>query len=249
MIKLVLLRHGQTTYNKESRFTGWTDVPLTNRGIMEAKKAGKILKEKGFTFDVVFTSILKRAIDTTNILLNEMGLNHIPIHQSWRLNERHYGALQGLNKAEMAAKYGEDRVLKWRRSYEIRPPALNKKDKRWSGNDSKYKDMDKKYIPLTESLKDTVKRVVPYWNKEIKPALKKEKKVLVSASGNSLRALVKHLDKMSNDEILSFTIPYGFPIVYELDENLKPLKRYFLGDPKEIKKVIDEIQNQGKSKK
>ena len=249
MIKLVLLRHGQTTYNKESRFTGWTDVPLTNRGIREAKKAGKILKENGFTFDVVFTSVLERAIGTTNIVLNEMGLKHILIYQSWRLNERHYGALQGLNKEEMAAKFGEEQVLKWRRSYDVRPPALKKSDKRWSGHDPKYKYIDKKYIPLTESLKDTVKRVLPYWNKEVVPALKKGKRVLVSASHNSLRALVKYLDNMPSDEILSFTIPYGFPIVYELDERLMPLKRYFLGDPKEIKKVIEEIQNQGKAKK
>lgn len=248
MIKLVLLRHGQTTYNRDRRFTGWTDVPLTARGKREAKKAGKILKENGFSFDVVFTSVLKRAIDTTNIALKQMNLK-IPVYKSWRLNERHYGALQGLNKTEMAAKHGEEQVLKWRRSYDVRPPALKKNDERWSGNDTKYKDLNKKNIPLTESLKDTVERVVPYWKNEIVPALKKGKKVLVSASGNSLRALVKYLDNMSNDEILKFTIPYGVPIVYELDDNLKPLKRYFLGNQKEIKKIIEEIEGQGKAKK
>ena len=248
MIKLVLLRHGESTWNRENRFTGWTDVPLTEKGVDEAKKVGQILKKEGYTFDMAYTNLLKRCIMTLSIVLGEMNLK-IPVHKSWRLNERHYGALQGLNKEEMAAKFGEKQVLKWRRSYDIRPPALKKSDKRWSGNDPKYKGIDKKYIPLTESLKDTVKRVVPYWNKEIKPELKKGKRVLVSASHNSLRALVKHLDNMSNDEILSFTIPYGFPIVYELDESLRPLKRYFLGDPKEIKKVINEIQNQGKSKK
>lgn len=248
MIKLVLLRHGQSTWNKENRFTGWTDVPLTNRGKREAKKAGKILKEKGFTFDVAFTSVLKRAIDTTNIALKEMKLK-IPVHKAWQLNERHYGALQGLNKEEMAAKFGEEQVLKWRRSYDVRPPALKKNDKRWSGNDLKYKGMDKKEIPLTESLKDTVERVIPCWKNEIVPEIRKGNRVLVSASGNSLRALVKYLDKMSEDEILKFTIPYGVPIVYELDKNLKPLKRHFLGNPKEIKKIIDEIEGQGKAKK
>ena len=247
MIKLVLLRHGESTWNKENRFTGWTDVPLTEKGIEEAKKAGKVLKEEGFVFDIVFTSVLKRATDTTDIVLKEMGLK-IPIENSWRLNERHYGALQGLNKEEMAAKFGEEQVLKWRRSYDIRPPALEKTDKRWSGHDTKYKDLDEKDIPLTESLKDTVKRVIPYWNDKIVPALKQDKRVLVSASGNSLRALVKYLDNVPDDEIVGFNIPTGIPLVYELDNNLESIKHYFLGDPEDIEKAIKAVEAQGKAK-
>ena len=247
MIKLVLLRHGESTWNKENRFTGWTDVPLTEKGIEEAKKAGMVLKEERFTFDVVFTSVLKRATDTTDIVLKEMSLK-TPVENSWRLNERHYGALQGLNKAEMAAKYGEEQVLKWRRSYDIRPPALEKTDKRWSGHDTKYKDLDEKDIPLTESLKDTVKRVIPYWNDKIVPALKQDKRVLVSASGNSLRALVKYLDNVPDDEIVGFNIPTGIPLVYELDNNLESIKHYFLGDPEDIEKAIKAVEAQGKAK-
>ena len=249
MIKLVLLRHGESTWNRENRFTGWTDVPLTELGIEEAKKAGKTLKEKGFTFDVVFTSVLKRATDTTDIVLKEMDLSDIKVLKSWRLNERHYGALQGLNKAEMAAKYGEEQVLKWRRSYDIRPPALKKSDERWPGHDSKYTGLEGKYLPLTESLKDTVNRVIPYWEGEIVSMLKKGKMVLVSASGNSLRALVKRIDKVSGNEIVNFNIPTGIPIVYELDESLKPIKHYFLGDPKEIEAKIQAVAEQGKAKK
>ena len=249
MLKLILLRHGQTTWNRDNRFTGWTDVPLTKRGINEAKKAGRVLKEKGFNFDVVFTSVLKRAIDTTNIVLDEMKLKNIPVHKSWLLNERHYGALQGLNKAEMAAKFGEEQVLKWRRSYDIRPPALGKKDKRWPGNDSKYKSIEKKFLPLTESLKDTVKRVAPYWKEKIIPLLKNKKRILVSASGNSLRALVKYMDNVPDDEIVSFNIPTGIPLVYEFDDDLKPIKHYFLGNQKEIEKKIMEVVAQGKARK
>ena len=249
MIKLVLLRHGQSTWNRESRFTGWTDVPLTERGAEEAKRAGKILKENGFEFDIAFTSVLQRTIDTANIVLTEMGIKKTELIQSWRLNERHYGALQGLNKAEMAAKYGEEQVHKWRRSYDIKPPELTKNDSRWPGNDAKYNNVDKKDIPLSESLKDTVERVLPYWKMEIAPSLKKGKKVLISASHNSLRALVKYLDSISDDKIISFTIPYGYPLVYELDDNLLPIKHYFLGNPAEIKKAIEEIENQGKAKK
>ncbi len=249
MIKIVLLRHGQSTWNRENRFTGWTDVPLTEQGVKEAGKAGKILKEKNFTFDVVFTSLHKRAIDTTKIVLKQMKLKNINVIKSWRLNERHYGALQGLNKAEMAAKYGEEQVHIWRRSYDIRPPALAKKDKRWSGYDSKYKNIDKKYLPLTESLKDTIKRVIPHWKEEIVPALKKGKKVLVSASGNSLRALVKYIDDIPDYEIISFNIPTGIPLVYELDDKLKPIRHYFLGNPKEIEKAIKAVEQQGKAKK
>ena len=248
MIKLVLLRHGESTWNRENRFTGWTDVPLTELGVEEAKKAGRVLKEKRFTFDIVFTSVLKRATDTTDIMLREMGLK-VPVEYAWRLNERHYGALQGLNKAEMAAKYGEEQVLKWRRSYDIRPPALEKSDKRWDGHDPRYKELDEKDIPLTESLKDTVQRVAPYWNEEIVPALKQGKKILVSASGNSLRALVKYIDNVPDDEIVGFNIPTGIPLIYELDNSLKPIKHYFLGDPKEIEAKIKAVAEQGKAKK
>ena len=248
MIKLVLLRHGESTWNRENRFTGWTDVPLTEKGIKEAKKAGRVLKENGFNFDIIFTSVLKRATDTTDIVIKEMGLK-ATVKNSWRLNERHYGALQGLNKAEMAAKYGEVQVLKWRRSYDIRPPSLKKDDKRYTGNDSKYKNLDKKFLPLTESLKDCVARVKPFWKQEIMPHIKKGKKVLVSASGNSLRAFVKMLDRISNDDIVSFNIPTGIPLVYELDDNLKTIKHYFLGDQKEIEAKIRAVAAQGKAKK
>jgi len=249
MIKLVLLRHGQSTWNKENRFTGWTDVPLTEQGVEEAKKAGKVLKERGFNFDVAFTNVLKRAIDTTDIVLDEMNLRDVIVYKAWQLNERHYGALQGLNKAEMAAKYGEEQVLKWRRSYDIRPPALKKNDKRWPGYDQKYRKINKKYLPLTESLKDTVKRVTPCWKKDIMPILKMGKKVLVSASGNSLRALVKIIDKIPDDKIVSFNIPTGIPLVYELDGKLKPIRHYFLGDPVEIEKALKVVEQQGKAKK
>ncbi|MBI4452350.1 2,3-diphosphoglycerate-dependent phosphoglycerate mutase [Candidatus Woesearchaeota archaeon] len=248
MIKLVLLRHGQSTWNKENRFTGWTDVPLTELGIKEAKKAGKVLKENRFAFDMTFTNLHKRAIDTTNIVLKEIGLK-IPVYKAWQLNERHYGALQGLNKSEMAAKYGEEQVHKWRRSYDVRLPALDKKDKRWPGNDPLYKNVDKKFLPLAESLKDTVKRVAPYWKKEILPELKKGKKVLVSASGNSLRALVKIIDNVSDDKIVSVNIPTGIPLVYELDDNLKPIRHYFLGNPEDIRKAIQVVERQGKAKR
>ena len=248
MIKLVLLRHGQSTWNKENRFTGWTDVPLTELGKKEAKKAAKVLSENSFKFDVVFTSVLKRAVDTTDIVIKEMKLK-VPVHKSWRLNERHYGALQGLNKAEMAAKYGEGQVLKWRRSYDIPPPALKKSDKRWTGNDPLYRGLDEKELPLRESLKDTVKRVIPYWQKEIVPALKQGKKVLVSASGNSLRALVKYLGNMPDDKIVEFNIPTGIPLVYELDDKLKPVKRYFLASGKELEAAMNAIKAQGKAKK
>lgn len=246
MIKLVLLRHGESTWNKQNRFTGWTNVPLTKKGREEARKAAKILKKEGYVFDIVFTNMLKRAIDTTKIVLKEMKLK-IPVKKSWRLNERHYGALQGLNKSEIAKRFGEKQVLLWRRSYAIRPPTLKKDDKRHPIHDKLYKNLDKKYLPSTESLKDTVKRAIPYWNKEILTELKKEKKILISASGNSLRALVKYIDKVSEKEIVHFNIPTGVPLVYELDKNLKPIKHYFLGDPKEIKKKMKAVAKQGKS--
>lgn len=249
MIKLVLLRHGQSTWNRENRFTGWTDVPLTGQGVKEAKDAAKIMKENGYDFDVIFTSVLERATRTTDIVVKEMGLGNVKVGKSWRLNERHYGALQGLNKAEMAAKYGEGQVLKWRRSYGIMPPALGIKDKRHPIHDKLYKNLYKKYLPSAESLMDCVKRVKPYWNEEIIPQLKKGKKVLVSASGNSLRALVKIIDKISDREIVSFNIPTGVPLVYELGKNLEPIKHYFLGNPEEIKRRIKEVAAQGKAKR
>ena len=248
MIKIVLLRHGESTWNRENKFTGWTDVPLTEKGIEEAEESGQILKKEGYTFDVVFTNVLKRATETTKIVLKEMDLTQILVYESWRLNERHYGALQGLNKSEMTKKFGEEQVLKWRRSYDIRPPALTKGDKRYSGNDPKYKDLDEEDIPLTESLKDTVVRVLPYWEDDIISELKTGKKVLISASGNSLRALVKIIDNISNKEIVHFNIPTGVPLVYELDKNFKAVKHYFLGDPKEIEKKINAVAAQGKAK-
>ena len=249
MIKLVLLRGVPSTWRGENRFTGWTDVPLTEQGIEEAKEAGRTLKKEGYTFDIIFTSVLKRAIDTTDIVIEEMNLKHVLVEKTWRLNERHYGALQGLNKAEMAAKYGEEQVLKWRRSYDIRPPALEKTDKRWPGNDSLYKDLDEKDLPLTQSLKDTVDRCIPYWKKEIVPVLNDGKKLLVSASGNSLRALVKYIDNVPDKEIVEFNIPTGVPLVYELDDNLKPIKHYFLGNQEEIERKIREVAAQGRAKK
>jgi 2,3-bisphosphoglycerate-dependent phosphoglycerate mutase len=248
MIKLVLIRHGESTWNKVNKFTGWTDVPLSEKGRKEAKKAGKILGKKGYKFDIAFDSFLKRSHQTRKIVLKEMGLEKIPVKKSWRLNERHYGALQGLNKAETARKYGEKQVYIWRRSYSIRPPALAEDDPRYPGKDPKYKGLPKKDLPLTECLKDTVKRVLPYWKKEIVPELKKEKKVVIFAHGNSLRALVKYLDKIPDKDIPHLNIPTGIPLVYELDKDLKPIKHYYLGDPEEIKKAIGAVEKQGKAK-
>ena len=249
MLKIVLLRHGESTWNKENRFTGWVDVDLSEKGVEEAKKAGHILKKEGYTFDVAYTNFLKRCTRTLSIVLDEMGLAKIPVYTSWRLNERHYGALQGLNKAEMAAKFGEGQVLKWRRSYDIRPPALKKTDAMWPGNNPKYRELNKKDIPLAECLKDVVARVLPYWKKEIAPTLKSGKRVLVVASGNSSRAIVKYLDKISNDEIVNLNIPTGIPLVYELNENLKPVRHYYLGNPKEIEAKIQAVAAQGKARK
>lgn len=248
MIKLVLLRHGESTYNKQNRFSGWTDVPLTSKGRQQAREAGRTLKKAGFRFDVVFTSFQKKATKTTSIVLNEMRLK-IPVCKSWMLNERHYGALQGLNKAEMSKKYGEEQVHLWRRSYDIRPPALKKTDRRYPGNQKKYMGISKSKLPLTESLKDTVGRLMPYWKKEIVPKLKGGKKVLISAHGNTLRALVKYLDKIPNSKITSFNIPTGTPLVYELNNNLKPIRHYFLGDKKKIEKEIKRVAEQAKVKK
>lgn len=248
MRKVVLLRHGESAWNKENRFTGWTDVDLSEKGIKEACDAGEILKKGGYTFDVAFNSVLKRAVRTLWTVLDKMDLMWIPVYRSWRLNERHYGALQGLNKAETAKKYGEEQVLIWRRSYDIRPPALEKSDRRYPGFDPRYKDLSKYELPLTECLKDTVKRFLPYWFDTIAPAVKSGKKVLISAHGNSLRALVKHLDGISDGEILKLNIPTGIPLVYELDDNLKPIKHYYLGDPDAVAKAMQSVANQGKAK-
>jgi len=248
MYKIVLIRHGESIWNKENRFTGWTDVDLSERGVAEAHEAGKLLKKEGFDFDLVFTSVLIRAIRTMDIVLEEMGLKNLPIKKSWRLNERHYGALQGLNKAETAEKYGEDQVKSWRRSYDVQPPALTKDDERYPGKDLVYKDLSEEELPLTECLKDTVERFVPYWQNEIAPEVKSGKKVLIVAHGNSLRALVKYLDNVSDQEITELNIPTGIPLVYELDENLKPIKHYYLGDQAKLAAAQLAVANQGKSK-
>jgi 2,3-bisphosphoglycerate-dependent phosphoglycerate mutase len=248
MYKLVLLRHGESVWNRENRFTGWTDVDLSEKGLTEARKAGKILREEGFVFDKAYTSVLKRAIRTLWITLDDMDLMWIPVSRSWRLNERHYGALQGLNKSETAAKYGEEQVFIWRRSYEIPPPPLEEGDERNPKNDPRYSDLKVEEYPLTECLKDTVERFLPYWNDEIAPAIRSGKRVLIAAHGNSLRALVKHLDNISDDEISQLNIPTGVPLVYELDEDLKPIRHYYIGDQVEIEAAIKSVKSQGKSK-
>ena len=248
MKKLVLLRHGESSWNKENRFTGWTDVDLSKKGVQEARQAGVELKRKGFVFDLAYTSVLKRAIRTLWLALDEMDLMWIPVYNSWRLNERHYGALQGLNKFETALKYGEEQVLIWRRSYDIAPLALKKSDPRYPGHEARYKDLKPKELPLTECLKDTVARFLPFWRKTIVPAVKSNKRVLIAAHGNSLRALVMYLDNLSEEKIVHLNIPTGMPLVYELDDNLKPLKSYYLGDPEAVKKAMDEVANQGKAK-
>jgi len=247
-IKLVLVRHGQSTWNKENRFTGWKDVDLTEQGLSEARRAGELLQAAGFEFDVAHTSVLKRAIRTLWTILDTMDQMWIPVIRSWRLNERHYGALQGLNKAETAEKYGDEQVLIWRRSYDTPPPALEKSDERYAGNQRVYRDnLKESEIPLGETLKDTVARFVPYYQAEIEPQVKAGKQVLIVAHGNSLRALVKYLDQVSNEEILKLNIPTGIPLVYELDENLKPLRSYYLGDANEAAKAAAAVANQGKA--
>ena len=248
MKKIVLLRHGESTWNKENRFTGWTDVDLTPRGLQEAQNAGRLLREQGYTFDIAYTSVLKRAIRTLWITLDEMDQMWIPIQHTWRLNERHYGALQGLNKAETAAQYGDEQVLIWRRSYDARPPALTIDDDRYPGADPRYKNLTHNDIPLTECLKDTVARFLPYWNTTISPQVQEGKNVIIVAHGNSLRALVKYLDNMSEEEILNRNIPTGVPLVYELDDNLKPIQNYYLGNLSEIQEAMQTVANQGKSK-
>ena len=246
--KLVLLRHGQSTWNKEDKFTGWTDVDLSEEGIAEARQAAATLKQEGYEFDVAFTSVLKRAIRTLWLVLDDMDLMWIPVYRSWRLNERHYGALQGLSKTEMAAKVGEEQVHLWRRGYAVRPPALEVADPRSPQHDSRYHDVPAGALPLTESLKDTVDRFLPYWHETIAPALKSGKRVLVAAHGNSLRALVKFLDGVSDADITGLNIPTGIPLVYELDEELRPLRHYYLGDAGAVKKAIDQVVAQGKAK-
>ncbi len=245
--KIVLLRHGESTWNKENRFTGWTDVDLSEQGIKEAKNAGQILKDEKYTFDIAFTSVLKRAIRTLWIVLDGMDLMWIPVERSWRLNERHYGALQGLNKAETAKKFGEEQVHIWRRSYDTQPPALEESDDRYPGKDPRYKGLSETELPLTECLKDTVNRFVPYWEKSITPIVKTGQRVIITAHGNSLRALVKYLDKIPDEEIVGLNIPTGIPLVYELDDNLSPIKHYYLGNAEEIAKKAQAVANQGKT--
>lgn len=249
MIKLVLLRHGESIWNRENRFTGWIDVDLSEKGVEEAHTAARLLKAGRYTFDVAFTSVLKRAIRTLWIVLDDMDLMWIPVNISWRLNERHYGALQGLNKSETAAKFGEEQVHIWRRSYDTPPPVLAKNDKRWPGRDPRYSDLSENELPPAECLKDTVARFLPYWRKTIAPVVQSGKKVLISAHGNSLRALVKHLDNISDADIVEMNIPTGIPLVYELDDNLKPLNRYYLGDPDAVKRAMEAVAAQGKIKK
>jgi 2,3-bisphosphoglycerate-dependent phosphoglycerate mutase len=249
MYKLVLIRHGESTWNQENRFTGWTDVDLNAKGLNEAKAAGQLLKKEGYTFDRSFVSVLKRALRTNWMILDELDELWIPVQLSWRLNERHYGSLQGLNKAETAAKFGEDQVHIWRRSYDVPPPALEKSDERFPGHDPRYKDVPETELPLTECLKDTVDRVLPYWHNEIAPAVKRCEKVLVTAHGNTLRALVKYFDKLSEEEVLALNIPTGIPLVYELDDNLKPIRHYYLGNQEAIAAAAAAVASQGKAQK
>jgi len=249
MHKLVLLRHGESVWNKENLFTGWTDVDLSEKGIAEAKEGGRVLKEQAYTFDIAYTSVLKRAIRTLWLVLDEMDLMWIPVVRDWRLNERHYGALQGLNKAQTAAQYGEQQVKVWRRSYDIRPPALEEGDPRYPGHDRRYAGLTKDQLPLTECLKDTVARFLPSWLEVIAPAVSSGQRVLVTAHGNSLRALVKYLDNIQDQDITELNIPTGMPLVYELDANLKPFKHYYLGDPESVRKAMEAVASQGKAKK
>ena len=247
-MKLVLLRHGQSKWNLENKFTGWTDVELTKKGESEAKRAGELIGKEGIKLDLVYTSVLKRAINTMNICLSNFDNNKPDIFYNWRLNERHYGSLQGLNKLETAKKYGDDQVLIWRRSYDISPPELSSDDERHPRFDKKYESLDKSILPSSECLKDTVKRFLPLWGKTISLKIKEGKKVMIVAHGNSLRALVKHLDRISDDEIISLNIPTGIPLVYELDQDLKPIKSYYLGNQDDVRKKIEAVAKQGESK-
>ena len=244
MKRVVLLRHGESTWNKENRFTGWTDVGLSEKGVQEALEAGRVLRREGYVFDVAYTSVLKRAIKTLWLTLEEMDLMWIPIYNSWRLNERHYGALQGLNKAETAERHGMEQTQLWRRSYDIRPPALTADDPRYPGSDPRYAGLRPEEIPLTECLKDTVERFLPYWHDTIAPAVRAGKRVLIAAHGNSLRALVKYLDEIPDDKIVGLNIPTGIPLVYELEDNLKPIRNFYLGDQEAIAKATTAVAGQ-----
>jgi 2,3-bisphosphoglycerate-dependent phosphoglycerate mutase len=245
MHKLVLLRHGESGWNRENRFTGWTDVDLSTQGVEEARSAGRLLKAEGYAFDLAYTSVLKRAIRTLNLALEELDLLWVPVAKDWRLNERHYGALQGLNKAETAAKFGEAQVLAWRRSYDTPPPALEPGDPRHEARDPRYAGVA---VPRTECLKDTVARVIPYWEGTLEPAIRAGRRILVAAHGNSLRALIKHLDGVSDADIVGLNVPTGVPLVYELDDNLRPLRHYYLGDAGEIEKRVAAVAAQGKTR-
>lgn len=247
MHTLVLIRHGESVWNKENRFTGWKDVPLSEKGHEEAAAAGRLLREEGYTFDEAYTSVLKRAIRTLWHVMEEMDLMWVPVTRAWELNERHYGALQGLNKAETAAEHGEEQVKIWRRSYDTRPPALKESDERYPGHDRRYASLAKDKIPLTECLKDTVERVVPYWDNVLAPRIRVGKRLIIAAHGNSLRALVKHLDQISDDEIVGLNIPTGMPLVYELDEQLKPISKKYLGDPDAVEAAMAAVAAQGKA--
>ncbi len=248
MIKLVLVRHGQSTWNLENRFTGWTDVDLSEQGVKEAHEGGRLLREGGYTFDFAYTSVLKRAIRTLWIVMDELDQMYIPVENAWQLNERHYGSLQGLNKSEMAEKFGAEQVLVWRRSYNVPPPALELNDERHPRFDPRYAKVDPNVLPACESLELTLARVLPYWESTIVPRLKKGEKLLIAAHGNSLRALVKHLDNIPDDEIVGLNIPTGIPLVYELDDNLKALNRYYLGDPEAAKKAAEAVAKQAEKK-
>ena len=248
MKKLVLIRHGESDWNRENRFTGWTDVDLSEKGLAEAHEGGRVLKQESYVFDVAYTSVLKRAIRTLWIVLDELDQMWIPVYRTWRLNERHYGALQGLNKSETAEKFGEAQVKVWRRSYDVPPPALEPSDARYPGHEARYKSLTQAELPLTECLKDTVARFLPIWHETIAPAVKRGERVLIAAHGNSLRALVKYLDNISDDEIVGLNIPTGVPLVYELDDNLKPIRHYYLGDQAKIQAAMDAVAAQGKKK-
>ena len=248
MTKVVLIRHGESVWNKENLFTGWTDVVLSDKGVLEAKKGGVSLKKEGFDFDIAYTSLLTRAIKTLDLALEELGLLWIPVRKCWELNERHYGSLQGLNKSQTAEKYGEDQVKIWRRSYDTPPPPLEKSDERYPGHDKRYAGLTEKQLPLTECLKDTVDRVIPFWENVVLKDIKEGKSVVIVAHGNSLRALVKHLEGITDDDIINVNIPTGMPLVFELDDNYKATKKYYLGDPEEVKAAMDAVANQGKKK-
>ncbi|UCD56553.1 MAG: 2,3-diphosphoglycerate-dependent phosphoglycerate mutase [Candidatus Hydrogenedentota bacterium] len=248
MRKVVLLRHGESKWNRENRFTGWTDVPLDEKGVQEAIEAGRTLKREGYVFDVAFTSVLKRAIKTLWVVLEEMELMWIPVHRSWRLNERHYGALQGLNKAETAEKHGAEKVNLWRRSFDVPPPPLTRDDPRYPGHDPRYAGIPAQELPFTECLKDTIERLLPYGKEHIAPAIRAGKRVLIAAHGNSLRGLIKYVDGIPDDKIADVNIPTGIPLVYELEDNLNPIRSYYLGDPEAVKQATQAVADQTKKK-